>query len=325
MLNDYEKSCLSSFLQVMDDNLLKRMSKSITCGRMECNSRDESINCILLHSDSLMSFFSRRKVGSSLLLNYLNRMQVPVSGDATKTVILEQIFKFWKIPYQPVSQLDCVPSTVSNSVLPSNSSQLCIATSSQDTTQSYNSSLKQMLETKKLIKEVDVVAVDDFVHRFSSQFYELLNTPNASTHFHHNLNSSHFFEKCRVEIIIKGAEEDVQVVVDKCESALKHLSDLRVTHKLLFCPNLSPGAVINKRSCDGLLCVIVCGTLHRTDGVVGQFQQSFILATDPYSQYSYKIQETTLFLKSGEANHAQLLNSKETLALEGGTDIIDVS
>lgn len=339
MLNEYEKSCLTSFLQTMDDNTLKRIANSVTMGRLISNSRDESISCILLHSESLNMFFLRRKVNSLLLLKYLHSMRVPIPGESTKDTMLEQIYKLWKLPYQPATsnQQNCVSSTSSILCLPTNSSAhgginaaQCLQIPNQSNTNHSHNSLKEMLDTKKLLKEADQVAIADFVQRFASQFYELLNKPDPTTCYLHSLNSSHFFEKCKIDIVIKGTQEDIQVGDEKCDKALKHLSDLRDTHKILFCPNLSPDAVGHKRSCDGLLCVVVCGTLHHTEGIVGQFRQKFILSTDPYAQYSYKIKDTQLILLSGDAVYAQhnmLSNSERVLAIEGNSnvEIFDVS
>lgn len=348
MLSDYEKSCLANLLQTLEDGHLKRLSSSITNGRLNCNSREDAISCILLHSESLVSFFGRRKVNSTMLLKYLHSMKVPVAGEATKETMIQQILNLWKVPYQPVashSQQNFV-STSSGLALsiPSSTQPMCGAINGTQSLQLANphqpgadhsyTSLKQMIDQKKMLKEADAVALEDFVYSFAAQFYELLNKPDPSTRYLHSLNSSHIFSKCKIKIVVKRSEEDIEVIDDTCESALKHLSELRDSYRVLFCPNLSTGNVRSQKGCDGLLYVMVFGTLHHPDRVWGSFRQTFVLSADPFSQNSFKVRDSELTLinnKDVPSNTQQMLmqNSEKVnqLAIEASSnvEIIDVS
>lgn len=346
MLTDYEKSCLANFLQTLDDNHLKRLSSSVTNGRLIGNSREDAISCILLHSESLISFFNRKKVGSSVLLNYLHTMQIPVSGDAPKETMLEQIFNLWKVPLQRVSSHHnhynvssssavALPITSSTQPMSINAAQsLQLANPHQSGAVNSYTSMKQMIDHKKMIKEADAVALEDFVYSFAAHYYELLNKPDPSTCYLHSLNPTHIFSKCKMKIVVKRSDEDIEVVDDDCVSALKHLSELRESYKVIFVPNLSADNVRSQKSCDGLLYVMVFGTLHHPDRVWGSFKQTFVLSADPFSQNSYKVRDSELTLinnKDVPSNTQQMLmqNSAKAnqLAIESSSnvEIIDVS
>lgn len=317
MLTDYEKACLANFLQTLDDSCLKRLSSSVTNGRLTGTSREDAISCILLHSESLISFFNRKRVSTSVLLHYLHTMQIPVAGEAPKEIMLEQIFNLWKVPYQPVSSHNhhyVTPSSALALPVPpqpmgTNTTQSLQLANPQSGADNPYTALRQMIDHKKILQEADAVALEDFVYSFAAQYFELLNKPDPSTCYLHSLNSTHIFSKCRIKIVVKKSDEDIEVVDDNCESALKHLSELRESYRVLFCPNLSAGNVQNKKSCDGLLYVGVYGTLHHPDRVWGSFKQSFVLSADPFSQNSYKVKDSELIL----INNKDLTNGQQML------------
>ncbi|XP_065201276.1 uncharacterized protein LOC135832158 [Planococcus citri] len=102
MLTEQEKKALLHFTHsssVFNDARLKSLASSITNGRMNPISREESVKCILLHADSLLSVLRSKKVTATVLLKYLHELNVPTPGNADKEALIHKIlYSEWNFP-----------------------------------------------------------------------------------------------------------------------------------------------------------------------------------------------------------------------------------
>ncbi|XKL64737.1 hypothetical protein PGB90_004823 [Kerria lacca] len=295
MLSDREKSCLKHFLNFVDDGKLKALASSVTMGRIQCNSREDAINTIILHSESIISFFNRKKVTAAMLFKYINYFNVSIPGDAPKEMLIRRIFEGWQLPYSHLGQ--SYPQNISNScnsALAGNQTSLINSKPEQST---CNNPLAEAISSRKLLKEAYSMAYDEFALQFAGKYFELINQPTLNGTCYHSLNTSHFFNNCKLFVNIMG-EEEIEVSGENVENVLQILSDLQEKHKLIFVPNLTPDGVRAKIESHGLIYAFACGTIDKAEGPVGVFEQSFIMRKDPCAQNSCKIMETALNLKS---------------------------
>lgn len=334
-LSDQEKYLLTDFLSQMDDGRLKGLSGSVTMGRINCDSREEALNCILLHATSIRDLFNLKRISTTVLLNYLYRLNESVPGTATKEVLIQRIYQKWNLPFpteSPYSQTIVSPApsiyppainyqnlappmgTVPcSTMVPNNQFQMMSDAARVFSTPNAHDPLAQMIRSRNLLKEVNSLAFNEYIVGFAQTFYNLLN--NASGQYQHSFNDTHFFGECKLKIMIKGAEEDIELEGEGIVEVLTVLSDLKKEHQLYFSPNLTEQGVRSKRDSHGLISAVVCGTLHQRSGPVGVFEQCFIISPDPFARESYKIQETVLILRSSNAvasYSALMLGSKSS-------------
>lgn len=167
--------------------------------------------------------------------------------------------------------------------------------------QKNESPYAEVVRSSQLLKEVNSLAFDEFILNFAKQFYELLNQ-NPNSQYLHGLSDSHFFTECRIQIMIKGGQEDIEQAGENIGEVLTLLSDIKREHQLMFNPNLSADGVRGKTDSHGLIYAVASGTLHQGRGqMVGVFEHSFILRKDPFDANSCKIAESTLILRSSNA------------------------
>lgn len=297
MLTDYEKSCLTTYLQTLDDEKIKHLAGSVTNGMMRCYSREEATKCILQHCPSLAQFFHRKKADRNSVFRYLHQMNVAVHSDLSKEILIQMVFELWRIPYTPMTPASTVTSSF-ESRIPSVSNAIALQTNSNEPV----NSIKNLLESEKILKEANTLGFEKYISVFAEQFYRLLNeTPSGSGHLH-SLNNTHFFGDCKMIIRIKGDSEETEVFCEGSTDILNNLSNLKKEHKLIFRPNLTEEGVRGKRDRYGTIQATVCGTLHQLPNrFVGYFQQAFVLGKDPFENDTSRITDSALVMTAKAA------------------------
>ncbi len=299
MLNDQEKNCLAHLLQtISSEEKLVSLAKSVSMGRIQYISSDDAIRYILLQTESLRSFFDRRKVNRDLLLAYLTKLNVSVAASATKETLVKHIFDVWKVPYSSSipyahDNVALLPSTHFSSLNPS------LGYPQQQ--KSQDQILKEIVESEKIRKEAESMAFDAFILDFSREFYQLLNKKSEVNHYLHSLTTSHFIADCKMLIKIYGEEEETEVISENVTDTLENLSILQKQHELIFEPNLSGNEKRGHRDFCGLIHAVFGGCLYKRTEPVGNFKQNFVLRKVSSTQNSYIIDQTNLILISKKA------------------------
>jgi hypothetical protein len=277
-----------------------------------------------------------KRINRNVLLKYLDDLKVPVSGFATKDELLQILFQKWNLPYPSKSMLytsappppyvNQVTLPFAPSVTQSNPQfQMMFEAARVPRVGASHDPLAQMIRSKEVLKEVNSMAFNEYIVGFARTFYDLFNNPSHGRWLH-GFNDTHFFGESKAKIMIKGANEDIELESEGIEEVLVTLSNLKKEHQLYFSPNLTEQGVRSKRDHHGLVSAVVCGTLHQRSGPVGVFEQCFILSTDPFARESYKILETVLILRSSNAvsSMTELMltsgrRNDEVLPLQGGS------
>ena len=152
---------------------------------------------------------------------------------------------------------------------------------------------------------------------FAKWFYEMLNSFNPTVPGDaKDFGPQHFWDDAKIKINSVTPSpsteeyEGPQLVSERLISFTKE-------ERLLFNPNIGQEGVFVKSSMHGLVMVMVCGTIHRSNNCLGVFQQVFGIIKDPRYNDNWKIKVTYLDVKSSkvtempklEGNIESLVNS----------------
>jgi len=100
-------------------------------------------------------------------------------------------------------------------------------------------------------------------------------------------------------------------------SQAKTINGTLEEHQLFLHPNLSTEGVWGRSNANGLLLVLVCGTLHHRTAhqCLGVFENLFLLAQDPFAADNWKIKSLEAILRSRPQVHQPLTIQESELAL----------
>ena len=136
--------------------------------------------------------------------------------------------------------------------------------------------------------------------QFARWFYEMLNSFNPTVAgTAKDFGPHHFWDDAKIRIVSvtpsPSTEEYVgpQLVADRLISFAKE-------EQLLFNPNIGQDGLFVKSSRHGLVMILVCGTIHRSNECLGVFQQVFGIIKDPRFNDNWKIKVTYLDVKSSQ-------------------------
>ena len=136
--------------------------------------------------------------------------------------------------------------------------------------------------------------------QFTKWFYEILNSFNPTTpESPKDFGPHHFWDDAKLKVNAvtpSPAQEEYvgpQMVAERLISFAKD-------EQLLFNPNIGSEGVFVKSSRHGLVMIMVCGTIHRSNACLGVFQQVFGIIKDPRLNDNWKIKVTYLDVKSSQ-------------------------
>lgn len=264
----------------------------------------DAVDVILLHSSSVHSILNRRAITKEILFKYLHDKKVPVTNNFTKQLLIEKILQFWRQTYcstydeqHPVHIIE-------------------LPREDYDDDDDDDNGTNEVVMSEPECSHVTTVAENDQQHfpinqmarKFANWFYTNL---NASTlrefDFWCDVDcSAQFLERgiCMVDEVHKSNEN----VVGFCQS-------LRTQYELYFNLNDSHMGTQGRIDCHGLVLVLTCGTLHKTDRMVGTFECVFGLARDPFCENNWKINRMKMKLHNNPMRQQAIaLNECETLA-----------
>lgn len=138
---------------------------------------------------------------------------------------------------------------------------------------------------------------------YTKTFYNLLN--NLNTPKTNQLNSSHFFEICQMDLQIydKSDKEINQKYVDS-SSVIQCLMYIRKELNLYFLPQLRDGGIKWIKEAKNSIKVCISGSLYQ-DGrnPIGEFKQQLMLGEDPHKKNQWKLFIINLTMKWFTVEH----------------------
>lgn len=133
---------------------------------------------------------------------------------------------------------------------------------------------------------------------FARWFFKILNSHNAENSGPpDDFGPHHFWDdaKLMVECLTPNSSSDLYTgSVLTSERLLAFVKEER----LIFNPNISNEGVFVRTSPHGMLLVLVCGTIHRSNSCLGTYEQVFGLVADPRLNDNWKIKIVKLKLQS---------------------------
>jgi len=141
-------------------------------------------------------------------------------------------------------------------------------------------------------------ATDDqeFATQFTRWFYVKLNgVANAPDGF----GVEHFFNDATLALLANTAGHDNSVEhFDGADLVVRRLTALITDEQLVLNANQTDDGVRGMSDPHGRRVVFVCGTVHRSNVVLGLFEQQFGLVRDPAAENNWKICFTRLALST---------------------------
>lgn len=263
----------------------------------------DAVDVILLHSSSVHSILNRRGITKEILFKYLHDKHVPVTNNFTKQLLIEKILQFWRQSYCSTSDgCDSVPFTKSPD-------------DEYDYEESIEVDMPEMVSMPAPIvdnSDQQHFPINQMARKFANWFYAQLNTGT--------LREIDFWQDvtCSAQFLERGV-----CFIDEqhCSNAkvMAFCHSLRTQYELYFNLNESHFGTQGRIDSHGLVLVLSCGTLHKTDQMVGTFECVFGLARDPFSENNWKINRMKMRLHNNpmlqqQQQQAIALDECETLA-----------
>ncbi|CAI9730856.1 Hypothetical predicted protein [Octopus vulgaris] len=269
-----EKKECWNLLNKLNDEVILSLTNTVTGRSIQVSSREEAIDAILSFSKSASELLSRKKITRDYLKQYLFSQQVSVSGSSTKQDLISQILEYWS------GERISYPAV-----------------------QSPPREQTHLAEPKPRLPSGDVKQLGE---TFASWFYELFNSGTESG------LKDQLWPRCSLHLLLisEGIDDERIEGADLVACRLKRLVSEENLH---FNANITGGGVTSQGESFGIVCVVVRGTVHKGDHVLGLFEQKFDLLRDPSNSKS-----SNEFHRSGEKDCRNLLNQldyKDILSL----------
>ena len=155
---------------------------------------------------------------------------------------------------------------------------------------------------------------------FVRWFYHQLNCQNPVMRQRgetSDFGPQHFWENCNFKMM-SATPSMSQESFEGSFLVAQRLSALVQEELLMFNPNISEEGVKVQSDPHGLFMVMVCGTLHQQDNLVGMFKQMFGLARNPLDQNNWKVKVTELLLRSTGGGNQQIVPRLTDFPANGG-------
>lgn len=248
--------------------------------KSDCLSSADALEIILLHSSSVHSILNRKLITREILFQYLHNKQVAVRNDFTKQLLIEKTIQYWKENFQRAEAESESLTERSENV------QECVEVEMSE----YSGGEKVFdSDGTSEIDSPEHFPINQMSRKFASWFFTNLNDES--------LQRNDFWRdgKCSVQFL----EQNVCMLEEEHfgdESIWTFCRELRQRYQLYFNLNETHNGVQGRIDRHGLVLVLSCGTLHKTDELVGTFECVFALSRDPYSENNWKTNRVNMRL-----------------------------
>lgn len=320
VLSAYECSVVTELLSGLTEGDRIQLAKTVSKKIIKVVNADKALNVILLHSPSVESILTRKKISKQLLFNYLHYKQVPVEPAFSKEELIKRLLDHWEeniIKWNPettyeytdhienpeqyeinhsgsessydyvenpselVPQLQEVRTTLNYE--PSVSSQGLVP-QSQELHPGHQSPINH--DTQLIASNVNV---EELGTEFTKWFNIKFNSCNATSGY--AFDSAMFFANATAEFRIirniNGQETvDNSSVIESNHLIGQTFSELQRVYNLYL--NMNLDALKVTRNSYGNILIGSCGSLHSASQLVGVYEQLVQLFHDPLCTLSDK-------------------------------------
>lgn len=245
------------------------------------------------------------------MFKYLHDNKVSVAGvPFSKQFLIEKILQFWQKTYCPAYDGQRSVQITEHPLEDYEDDDYgdfdgCREVEMSEWNQSQSNSQKPLI----VASDQEHFPINQMARNFASWFYTNL---NAAT-----LREVDFWQdvQCSAQFLEHGV-----CIVDEEHSSngnvLTFCQSLRSQYELYFNLNDSHVGTQGRIDPHGLVLVLSCGTLHKTDQMVGVFECVFGLTRDPFSENNWKINHMRMRLHNNpmRQQRSMALAECETLA-----------
>ncbi|XP_060082781.1 uncharacterized protein C3orf38 homolog [Ylistrum balloti] len=293
-----EKAGSKDILGRLSDLELSELKDTVTRKQISAYGRKECISAIVSYSESALELLHRKKLKRDVLFQYLFDNNVVVPINASKDMLIYSIIELWKSRNQqkkqdttPIVQADQQPTQERLE----NKTQ---AHSPQNTP--INIAITVNVASQQPSPSKDVPLSEQVGEAFTTWFYKMLNSQNPTTpDAPEDFGSHHFWPDVNFKLLCL-TPQPVDEELSGADLTTQRLLALVKEEQLLFNPNISKEGLMVKSNPHGQLVLIVCGTIHRSQDCLGEFEQLFGLLRDPRFNNNWKVKFTKLRIKSSQ-------------------------
>ena len=130
---------------------------------------------------------------------------------------------------------------------------------------------------------------------FVRWYYKLINSIYQTTT--PEWGAQHFWKDATLSLYAEKPGETVEDSVSGSAAVSERLLGIFLGLQVVFSPNIDGDGVKAEMNRHGLLLVRNAGTLHRSNAIVGLYEQVFGLVRDPCSLNNWKIKDTKLRIR----------------------------
>ncbi|XP_046373863.2 uncharacterized protein C3orf38 homolog [Haliotis rufescens] len=146
---------------------------------------------------------------------------------------------------------------------------------------------------------------------FVSWFYKILNSHNPSLNqVPEDFGPHHFWNDVKLYLLTRTPHESSEEYEGGVLVSQRFLALVK-EEQLLFNPNVTGDGVQVKSDPHGLVIIMVCGTIHRSNDCLGVFQQMFGLIGDPRYDNNWKVKVTKLRIQSSQVTSIPRLQDSD--------------
>ncbi|XP_033750045.1 uncharacterized protein C3orf38 homolog [Pecten maximus] len=305
-----EKAGSKDILGRLSYSELNELKDTITRKQISAYGRKECINAIVAYSESASELLHRKKLKRDILFQYLFDNQIFESVNSSKDDLVKSIIKFWKSRSQhekqevvPTVQADRQPQRQMRPVHQSEKAKPQDKQGRQPHSQevapiNVSVTVNVVPEAKSPAK---VAPMSEQVgEAFITWFYKMLNSQNPMTpNVPEDFGSHHFWPDVNFKLLCL-TPQPLEEEITGADLTTQRLLALVRDEQLLFNPNISSEGLKIKSNPHGQLVLIVCGTVHRSQDCLGEFEQLFGLLRDPRFDNNWKVKFTRLRIRSSQ-------------------------
>lgn len=296
MLSEVERTEAKKLFRLIPNEEVVSLARTVTKGQIHISTTPEAVDAILAYTESAAELLRRKKVKREILFKYLHNEGMPIAPSADKPAIMRRILEHWDSPY-------------ANDYLMDDDDDVAVATADVVQRRPNDDDVKEVANcsASNSWKDGSLGSTEedqDMALQFSQWFYPMLNACHPLFPFEQKppeaFAPNHFFRDANLLLVVATRDDERRETFTDSESVCRRLMDLTRKENVIFNPNLEPTGVKGFSDPHGRRVVIVCGTLHSADKLVGLFEQQFGLARDPFSNNNWKIKFTRLVLSASK-------------------------
>ncbi|XP_069137083.1 uncharacterized protein C3orf38 homolog [Argopecten irradians] len=294
-MDSEEEAKAKDILGRLSDSDLEGLKDTVTNKQISAHGRKDCISAIVSFSQSAKELLSRKRFKRDILIQYLYDNHITVSANSSKETCVNSIIKFWKSKSQHENQDAGIATPTKPEQQVSADHLLYQDNPEGGQTHAPVSPINVSITVNVLPQATSQPPSSEQVgEAFVTWFYKMLNSQNPTlSNVPEDFGSHHFWPDVNFKLLCV-TPQPLEEEFTGADLTTQRLLALVKEEQLLFNPNISNEGMKVKANPHGQLVLIVCGTVHRGQDCLGEFEQLFGLLRDPRFDNNWKVKFTKL-------------------------------